>query len=528
MRGIEGTPKLLRASLHQDRRNIAPWVLLISVLSASSILIYRWIFTTPEERMSLAASLGLNPALSLIFGPAHDLSTADGFNAWRAGMLGALFAGLMTIFIVVRNSRAQEDSGQAELLASSVMGRYTRILAAALMATLASLVLGLVSFLFTWASGGGVLASATLGATFAASGVVFAGVASVTSQLAADARTATSMAVGFLGVVYALRGYLDFSGAGEWTRWLTPFGWLAAVDPAGDANWWPLLAALAAGVVLVAVAFTLQSRRDFGLGLVPQRPGPSAGERLGLLGLMRSLHGGALAGWFLALTALGMLFGNLVSSVRDLFAANPALGQMLASAGKSSGDLSMAFVATVLQIIGIITAVLGVQTVMRMYIEEVEYRAEPVLATAVRRPVYLGVNLGVAFAATATAMVLAGLGLGVVAHSRDGAVPVGDVVVQAVVTVPAVWVLVALAGAAVGAVPSRRIVGWGGVLATFGLTLLGPTFKLPEWALAISPLHHVPIVSAQEPNWWGLAWLAVPIVAFLGIGFVGYRRRDIG
>ncbi|MDO5677133.1 MAG: hypothetical protein Q4G35_06455 [Propionibacteriaceae bacterium] len=36
----------------------------------------------------------------------------------------------MSIFIVVRNSRAQEDSGQAELLASGVMGRHTRLLVA--------------------------------------------------------------------------------------------------------------------------------------------------------------------------------------------------------------------------------------------------------------------------------------------------------------------------------------------------------------------------------------------------------------
>lgn len=527
MNGGVGTPQLLRVSMRQDVHNIAPWVILISVLSASSILIYRWIFVTAEERLSLAAGIGLNPALSLIFGPVRDLTSADGFNAWRAGMLGALFAGLMAIFIVVRNSRSQEDSGQAELLASGVLGRYSRILAAMSMATVASTAVGVVSCLFTWLCGGELLASAALGATFAASGVVFGGVAAVTCQVAADGRSATSMAVGALAVLYVMRGYLDLSSAPGWTRWVTPFGWLAEVDSAGEANWRPLLAALGFALVLTVIAVALQSRRDFGMGMVPQGSGPAAGSQLRLSGLMASLHGGSLAGWFVALSALGALFGALVSSIKDLLATNPALSQLLASADLSSNDLSLAFIANILQIIGIITGVLGVKIVMRMYAEEVEHRAEPILATAVRRPVYLGANLAVAFSATAMAMLLAGLALGVVAHLNDESVLLGEVLSQAVLTVPAVWVLVALAGAAVGARPRRRVVGWGGVLATFGLTLLGPTFKLPEWALAISPLHHVPSVSAEPLGWMGLVWLMALTVLFLVIAFAGYRRRDI-
>jgi hypothetical protein len=104
-----GTRPLLRVTLGQDLRNIAPWVVLISFLSASSVVAYALIFPDPDERARLAVALGGNPALSLLFGPARDLMTSDGFNAWRSGQLGALFAGLMGILVVVRNSRANED-----------------------------------------------------------------------------------------------------------------------------------------------------------------------------------------------------------------------------------------------------------------------------------------------------------------------------------------------------------------------------------------------------------------------------------
>jgi ABC-2 type transport system permease protein len=65
------------------------------------------------------------------------------------------------------------------------------------------------------------------------------------------------------------------------------------------------------------------------------------------------------------------------------------------------------------------------------------------------------------------------------------------------------------------------------VVATFGITILGPTFNLPDWMLDISPLRHVPNVTAASPDWAGLAWLFGFAALFSAIGFAGYRRRDI-
>ncbi|MEI2774647.1 MAG: multidrug ABC transporter permease [Tetrasphaera sp.] len=529
MSAVTGTRTLTAASIRQDARNIAPWVMLISVLSASSILAYRWIFTDLNQRRELAMTLGANPALSLVFGKARDMLTPDGFNAWRAGMLGALFAGLMAILIVVRNSRAQEDSGQAELLAANVLGRQSRLMTAVLMAVIASVALGVACFLLTWLSGGEVASTAMISATFTASGLMFAGVAAVSSQLGSDSRSASAMAIGALGVLYAVRGYVDSSTASEWAGWITPLGWLEQTEPSVKNDPWPLGLALALAVILVALAFMLQRRRDFGFGLIPLRPGPAEGGWASTVwGLPLRLHRGALIGWLIGLTGMGLLFGNLVTSIGEVIAQNPAMGQILASGAVTKGGITAAFVATVLQLIGIVAAIMGVQIIMRIYAEETDYRVEPLLAAPLRRPIYLASNVILAVVATAIGMVLAGTGLGWVAsRASEATLSWGDVVRQALVTVPAVWVLVGLATAAVGAKPSRRLVGWLGILATFGLTLLGPTFKLPDYILAISPLCHVPIVNAAAPDWSGLGWLALAILVFLTVGFAGYRRRDI-
>ena len=67
----------------------------------------------------------------------------------------------------------------------------------------------------------------------------------------------------------------------------------------------------------------------------------------------------------------------------------------------------------------------------------------------------------------------------------------------------------------------------GGGLVTVAITLLGPTFTLPSWALGISPLFHIPNVTDTAPDWAGLLWLALVIVLLTVVGFVGYRRRSI-
>lgn len=526
--GLAGVRPLLTVSLRQDARNIAPWVLLITALSASSVLAYAWAFPHAEDRAALASSLGANPALSLIFGPARDLMTADGFNAWRAGQLGAFFAGLMAILIVVRNSRANEDSGQAELLASGVLARASRLAVAVLMAATASVALGVVCFLVTLACGGGITATLILSATFTASGLMFAGVAAITAQLGSDARTASSIAVATLGVSYVLRGYIDSAGAPDWVTWLTPLGWLEETRPATDNNPWPLVLALTFALLLVAAGFVLQGHRDFGQGIVATRPGPAeAGIAGNVWGLAFKLHRGTLISWLIAFTGLGLLFGNLVTSIGDLIANNPAMAAVLAAGMASSASMTFAFLVTILQIIAIIAAVMGVQVALRIYAEEVDYRVEPLLAASLRRATYLASNAVIALVGPAVAMLLAGTTLGLVAHAKDGTIAVGDVLWQATVTIPAVWVLVGLGLAAAGAVPSRRIIAWFGVVATFGLTILGPTFKLPAWALDISPLRQVPDVTGASPNWAGLAWLTLVAAALVTVAFVGFRRRDV-
>ena len=114
-----------------------------------------------------------------------------------------------------------------------------------------------------------------------------------------------------------------------------------------------------------------------------------------------------------------------------------------------------------------------------------------------------------------------------IAAGADIGVAFADVLVQAVATASAVWTIVAISVAVVGARPEVSLAPWAGVVASFALTLLGPTFGLDDWVLGISPFWHVPDVTATNVDLSGLGWISLVTAGLLVVGFVGFRRRDL-
>ena len=190
-------------------------------------------------------------------------------------------------------------------------------------------------------------------------------------------------------------------------------------------------------------------------------------------------------------------------------------------------DFTYGFLATVLGLIGIIASVPGVQTMLRMRSEEVLGRSEPFLAEPVSRPAYFAANLVAALAVSAVSLMISGTLVAAIASQEAVGAHFGTVLLQALTTVPATWAVVALAAAVVGARPKVPIAAWAGVVASFALTFLGPTFDLWDWILGISPFWHVPNVGISEVDWSGPLWVCLFAALFTAVGFIGYRRRDI-
>jgi ABC-2 type transport system permease protein len=220
---------------------------------------------------------------------------------------------------------------------------------------------------------------------------------------------------------------------------------------------------------------------------------------------------------------IGTVFGRMATSVNDVLASNTAAQQLLASGAASPAALIRAFLVTILSMIGIVTAIPGVLTMLKVRSEETDDRVEPVLAAAVARPRYYASNVALALLAPTLFILVAGM----IVAAQVAAAGLGLDFGQAVAVIPALWTVVAVSVAVVGARPQVILAAWLGVLASFALTLLGPTFGLPDWALAISPFWHVPTTTLPSPDYTGLAWITLATLLLLAAGFTGFRRRDL-
>ena len=155
-----------------------------------------------------------------------------------------------------------------------------------------------------------------------------------------------------------------------------------------------------------------------------------------------------------------------------------------------------------LSLAGIIASVSGVQILLRMRSEEMADRVEPLLAAPLSRgALFCGQHRPVPGAAGRPVTGFRNDDRGDCRRSRHR-----DHLQRGFPASLAVWI---------------------GVLLSFALTLLGPTFRLPEWALGISPFWHVPTVASEVPNGGGLLWILLATAVLVFGGFLGFRRRDL-
>lgn len=524
--GLHGTGSLFRAFLHLDRFRLLPWVGVIGLFPLLAFQGYAAVFATPADAAVLAASLQSNPSFSLLFGPADDLSTAEGFTVWRVQILALFFIALMAVFTVVRHTRAAEDTGQAELLDASAVGPHARLAAAVLLAWAASALTGVVIAGTLTAAGSDVKPALLLAGMIAAHGMVFAGVAAVTAQLGSFARTASTLAVAFLGISYVLRGVGDTVADAGWLLWTNPMGWAEQVRPVTDANAAPLGLLAGVALLLAALGAALQARRDFGLGLIAAKPGP-AGSRFGQWGLALRLNRGPIISWTVALAVLGAIYGLVVSSFGDLFAENEFIGSIIASRAGGEEELTFTFVRVVLMLMAMIASVPGMQLALRAVAEEHQGRAEWLLSGSLTRFAHLLPTAVLALVLSSGVLLLGSLTLAGTANAAGAAIDVGRVVRQAGAGLPAVVLVVALALAFAGAEPRLRGLAWAALSYWLVLTMFGPLLNAPDWMLATSPFHHVPNLGDTEPDWGPILWVAAVAAVLAAVAFIGYRRRDV-
>lgn len=532
MTATEGTGRLVRLILRRDRFVLPTWVVLFSLFPVGTSSSIKNLYPTEPEQMRYYAETASNASYVALFGPAYTWHLG-GLVAQRMTDMKAI-VGLISLLVVIRHTRAEEEAGRRELLAATRIGRQAQLTAALLVTVVADLVLGVFVALGLLGLGLPAAGSFALGLELSAAGIVFAALGALLAQVSTSARISRGLGIAVLALAYLLRlagdsRHLHHASFG-WLSWLSPLHWVNEVRAYAGERWWLFLVLLAAAGVLAAGAYALSARRDVGAGLLAERLGPpSAAPALaGPVSLAWRMHRGMLVAWSVGFAIAGVFFGGVARDAGRSAGDNDSLRDIIDRVGGGSA-LSDGFLASLTSIIGLIAAGYAIQTVLRLQGEEVAGRGEPVLATSVPRLRWAGSHLLFTLLGPAVALLCYGLAAGLAygASSSDVGGQLPRTLAGALVQLPAVWVLGAIAVALFGLLPRITWVTW----AVFGLCFLfgqlGAIFKFPQGLLDVSPYTHVPRLPGGSVQALPLVVLTVVAIAVAAAGLAGVRRRDV-
>ena len=185
-----GTWTLTRFMLRRDRVRLTVWTASLLALYAYFVTALGSVYPTAEDRQGRAALME-QPASVFLGGPNYGLDDytigamfANEMALWMIGLLG-----VMNMFEIVRNTRAEEESGRAELVRAGAVGRHAAVVASLLTVAIANVVFTLLGSALLISAGDLAVADTfALSTSIAVSGLVFAAVALVTSQVTTHGR----------------------------------------------------------------------------------------------------------------------------------------------------------------------------------------------------------------------------------------------------------------------------------------------------------------------------------------------------
>ncbi|GAA1083798.1 ABC transporter permease [Nocardiopsis metallicus] len=529
MSAFTGTGTLTRFILRRDRIRLSVWTLALAGITAATIPMLDEMFTTEEERQGRAALMD-TPTGIVFGGPRYGLEdyTLGPMMANEMTMTLLIAMAVMSILHVIRHTRAEEESGRAELLRANVMGSGAPMAAALLTVTAVNLLIGGVIALALAGFDLAVADSLAYGLGLALAGITFGAIAAVCAQVSEYGRGASGLAFLAVGVLFMLRVVGDMAEpGGNLLSWLSPFAWVQQAQPFHDLRWAPLALYGLAIVALTATAHVLSGRRDLGAGLVAARPGPAEAGRLlrGVTTLQLHQQRGSIIAWTLAVLLFAVSFGTLATEVEGMFESNPDLQAVF---GTDVDDVIGGFLSFVTSYTIMGAAAFGALSVLRLRSEENSGRTELVLSTAAGRVAWIGSALAVAAVSTLFVVLAGGLGMGLGAAAvlEDGAW-VGRLLQAVLAQLPAALVFGALAGLLLGTAPRLTGLLWLWFGYSILATVMGGLLEFPDWMMGLSAFEILPRLPVEdfEPLHYVLYSGAVLLAGALSL--VGFRNRDL-
>jgi ABC-2 type transport system permease protein len=509
------------------------WGYVFGALVFSSAATYQTTYSTLVARKTLATTLGTNPGLRTLFGPARAIDTTAGFTAWRCLGFVMILGGIWGVLAATRALRGEEDVGRWDLVLTGPTSRRGATASGLVGLARALIALWAITAVCCLAAASRAHVSVASALFFAvvlvSTAAVFLAVGAVTSQLASSRRQAAMLGGGAFGLAYLLRMVADSSAGAGWLRWFTPLGWIFESRPLTEDRVVMLVPVIVLVGVLVAVAVALAGRRDAGAGVLPERSRRAAAPRriYSPLSLAGHLTIPGAIGWTLAAGVGAFVFGLVAKAAADATRNTPGVTERLARIGVPGMSVS-GYVGATFVFLGLVVALVAAAQVASAREQEVSGTLDHFLSQPVSRTRWLSGRLAVALGELLLVGVVIGAAGWLGTATQVGGPPFVDTVVAGLNLVPVAVAVLGIGILFFGVAPRIAApAAYAAVAWSFLAELVASVANAPSWLLDLSLTHHVAPAPAVDPH-WGAALALVAVGAVAGVlGLIAFRRRDI-
>ncbi|MBX3079702.1 MAG: ABC transporter permease [Cryobacterium sp.] len=514
------------------RRNWLRMLIWLVVLAGMVVLVIdsqRELFPTQADRDAYAL-VANTPAIAALTGLPYAAGTLGGILNIKLWMTMAIALSFAVIFLVTRNGRAEEEAGRTELLRAGVLGNHAYSLANWTVFSGFAILVGLASAGAAISQELPVDGALTMGASFAATALVFLGVSAVAGQLTRTSGGANGLASTVLGISYLVRAVADVQGEGEnasWLTWLSPIGWAQQSRSYADNNWWPLLLCVGAAVILLVVALALERGRDLGAGLIPERVGPrSATAALRTqTGLTIRLQRGSIIGWSVGIVVFAMFFGGVATAMADLLSGDSPIAQAFLGGSKNILDGLLGFF---LMANALLVAAFVLQSADSIRAAESKGRTEMQWSSAISRIRWAAARMVVPAVWSLVLLAVSGAAIGATFGAAVGQPDQAWRFLGASVAYwPSALLVIGVVVLCAAMIPrAAAAVTWALYAVAVVLSMFGDLFGLPDWVINNTPFTAIPRL--------GMDFTVLPLVVVTalavitgGIGLWVLRNRDM-
>jgi len=516
--------------IRRDRIRLPIWLVSITLITILVANAFTDLYATDQESQAIAETMS-NPAMSAMVGQGYGLDnyTTGAMMAHQMLLFTALAVAIMSILLVTRHTRADEEDGRIEMIRSLPTGRLSNLHATVLVVSVTNILLAVLVGFSLYALQiesmdlqGSLLYGAALGVT----GIFFTAVTALFAQLSENARGTIGLSFTVLGIAYLIRAIGD--AGNEIISWFSPLGWVLASEVYVNNYWWPIILTLGAAISLIILALYLNAIRDLESGFISAKPGRKHAS-ISLqspLGLTLRIQRTSMIAWMIGMVLLGASYGSVLGDLESFFGENEMMQDLLTSAEGYS--LTEQFIPMLIIIMAMLSTVPALMAMLKLKSEEKKNRTEHLLGRAVSRTKLIGGYFFIAISVSIIMVSLAAIGLWSAGSTvMDDPISFGTIYQAAIVYLPAIWVMLAIALLLMGINPSLTGLTWLYLGYSFFVIYLGGLLNVPDWLGNLSPYGHIAQLPIENMDYMASAYLTIIAILISVIGFAAYRKRDI-